>query len=98
MRRGGGVDISATRIGAEAGRLLRAHPGHAFCDECLAQRLAVGVREVRYALITLAGSAEFDQETWFCSACLQQKHVIHVAWLRFDVPYVADEATSDWRE
>jgi hypothetical protein len=96
--REGRLETSTTRIGSEAARVLRAHPGHAFCDECLAQRLAVSAREVRYAFIALAGSHEFDQETWFCSGCLAQKHVIHVAWLRFDVPYVAEEATNDWRE
>ena len=88
--------MSATRIGVEAARFLRAHPGHAFCDACLAKRIAVSVREVRYAFITLAGSQEFDQETWFCSACLAQKHVIHVAWMRFDVPYVGEDAAGDW--
>lgn len=65
---------------------MKAHPGHAFCDACLAEKLALAVREVRAARIGLAGSAEFEQQTWFCSVCLQPKNVIHVAWLHFDAP------------
>jgi hypothetical protein len=95
MKQRGATRISTTGIGLESARFLREHPGHAFCDECLAQRLTVTLREVRYARIALAGSAEFDQEIWFCSACLAHKHVIHVAWLRFDAPHATEEATTE---
>ena len=64
--------------------VLRAYPGHAFCDECLAQKVGMSMRAVRRARIALAGSVEFDQQVQFCSVCLRLRHVIHVAWLRFD--------------
>jgi hypothetical protein len=86
-----------TRFGNEAARFLRSHPGHAFCDGCLAQRLGSAVRDVRRARIVLSGSTEFDQEPWFCSVCLEYTQVIHVAWLRFDAPH-PEEATLDVRD
>jgi hypothetical protein len=65
---------------------LKAHPGHAFCDNCLAAKLGLGAREVHHARIGLAGSQEFEQHSAFCSSCLTMKNVIHVAWLHFDAP------------
>lgn len=78
--------MAITDVRAQAAELLKAYPGHAFCDVCLAARLGLGVREVHHARIGLAGSTEFEQQTWFCSVCLEVKHVIHVAWLNFDPP------------
>lgn len=83
----------ATTIGSKTAALLNAYPGHAFCDECLAGKLGVSLREVRHAQIVLAGSPEFEQQTWFCSVCLSVKHVIHVAWLRFDPAHLDDAGT-----
>ncbi|MBI1737547.1 MAG: hypothetical protein HYR51_20440 [Candidatus Rokubacteria bacterium] len=71
--------------------VLKSFPGHAFCDDCLAGKVGYPVREVRRARIGLAGSSEFEQETTFCSVCLEQKHVIHVAWLKFDVATDAED-------
>ena len=75
----------------QTSEVLKFYPGHAFCDDCLAGKVGYPVREVRRARIGLAGSTEFEQEMTFCSACLEQKHVIHVAWLRFDVAVRAEE-------
>jgi hypothetical protein len=83
-----------TYIRSLATDLLKAYPGHAFCDACLAAKLGLEVREVRHARIGLAGSAEFEQQTWFCSVCLEVKHVIHVAWLNFETP-LDDDAVAD---
>lgn len=72
---------------------LKEYPGHAFCDECLAERLGLERREIHRARIGLVGSTEFDQHVWFCSVCLQLTHVIHVAWLAggtFDLTDAAD--------
>ena len=71
--------------------MLRAYPGHAFCDECLAQKVGTSARAIRRARIALAGSVEFDQQVQFCSVCLRLRHVIHVAWLRFDSAPEHDE-------
>ncbi len=60
---------------------LRIHPGHAFCDECLARKLGIGLEAARQARADLAGARDLDQETWFCSACLSVKPVLHVAWI-----------------
>ena len=68
----------------ETAKYLRAHPGHAFCDDCLADRTGTAPREVRIARVALAGNAEFEQQIAFCSACLAFKLVIHVAWLHFE--------------
>ena len=65
---------------------LKSHPGHAFCDSCLATKLGLRAREVHHARIGLAGSQEFAQESGFCSVCLEVKSVIHVAWLHFEAP------------
>jgi hypothetical protein len=73
-------------IRLQAAAVMKAHPGHAFCDACLAAKLGLAEREVRHARIGLAGCPEFEQQTWFCSVCLEVKHVIHVAWLHFDHP------------
>lgn len=94
----GAGHISTTPIGLETAQFLRAHPGHAFCDECLSRRLGITLRDVRHARIALVGCHEFDQEPWFCSACLQLTHVIHVAWLRFDTPHTSEEAPEDVRD
>ncbi len=75
-----------TDVRLQAAEYLKAYPGHAFCDACLADKLGLGVREVRNARIGLAGSHEFEQEQGFCSVCLEIKHVIHVGWLHFDTP------------
>jgi hypothetical protein len=75
--------------------VLKSYPGHAFCDDCLAGKIGYATRDVRRARIGLAGSSEFEQETTFCSVCMEQKHVIHVAWLRFDVAAPAHEETLD---
>lgn len=80
---GGGHAISTTEIRTLAEQFLKSYPGHAFCDDCLADRVGLELREVRYAKIALAGSAEFEQRTWFCSVCLEWRQVIHVAWLWF---------------
>lgn len=71
-------------VRVQAAELLKAYPGHAFCDTCLSEKLHLSVRDVRYARIGLAGSREFEQQTWYCSVCLEVKHVIHVAWLHFE--------------
>jgi hypothetical protein len=76
--------IADVRVHASA--YMKSHPGHAFCDACLALKLGLGVREVRHARIGLAGCAEFEQQTGFCSVCLEVKHIIHMAWLHFDSP------------
>ena len=73
-------------IRLQAAEYLKTHPGHAFCDSCLAAKLRLRAREVHHARIGLAGSHEFEQGTAFCSVCLEIKNVIHVAWLRFDAP------------
>ena len=83
---------SATTLRHQTAELLKSYPGHAFCDDCLAAKVGHPTREVRRARIGLAGSNEFEQETTFCSVCLEQKHVIHVAWLRFDVAAADDDA------
>ena len=87
--RGATSPVSDVRL--QTSEVLKFYPGHAFCDDCLAGKLGYPVREVRRARIGLAGSAEFEQEMTFCSACLEQKHVIHVAWLRFDIAVSAEE-------
>jgi hypothetical protein len=74
-----------------ATEFLKDHPGHACCDDCLASRVGLTVREVRYARVRLAGSPEFEQHTWFCSFCLEVRDVIHVAWMHFGAPPVRDE-------
>jgi hypothetical protein len=80
-----------TDVRLQTSEVLKFYPGHAFCDDCLAGKVGYPVRDVRRARIGLAGSSEFEQEMTFCSGCLEQKHVIHVAWLRFDVPVTAGE-------
>jgi hypothetical protein len=79
----------------QTSEVLKSYPGHAFCDECLAGKVGYPTREVRRARIGLAGSSEFEQEMTFCSVCLEQKHVIHVAWLRFDVAATPQEEALD---
>ena len=76
--------IADVRVHAAA--FMKAHPGHAFCDACLAAKLGLAVREVRHARIGLAGCPEFEQQTGFCSVCLEVKPIIHMAWLHFDGP------------
>ncbi|MBI2205538.1 MAG: hypothetical protein HYU41_16960 [Candidatus Rokubacteria bacterium] len=78
--------MAITDARLQAAEHLKAYPGHAFCDGCLADKLGLGVREVRHARIGLAGSDEFEQQQGFCSVCLEVKHVIHVAWLHFEAP------------
>ena len=86
----------SNELRSQTERLLREFPGHAFCDECLAQQLGVGLREVLHVYIGLVGRPEFVQETWFCSFCLRMTHVIHVDWLSFDPPAEDDDETEDW--
>lgn len=76
---------SVIDVRPQASEVLKSFPGHAFCDDCLAAKVGYPTRDVRRARIGLAGSSEFEQEMTFCSVCLEQKHVIHVAWLKFDV-------------
>jgi len=90
--------MSTARIVVEVARFLREHPGHAFCDDCLADRAQLAVRDVRHARIALAGVHEFDQETWLCSVCFASTFVIHVAWLSFDEPQSTEPAASDLGE
>jgi hypothetical protein len=78
--------MAITDVRLQTAELLKAYPGHAFCDACLADRLGLGIREVRHARIGLAGSDEFEQQPGFCSMCFELQHVIHVAWLHFDSP------------
>ena len=82
---------AAIDVRPQASDVLKSFPGHAFCDDCLAAKIGYPLRDVRRARIGLAGSSEFEQEITFCSVCLEQKHVIHVAWLRFDVATGASE-------
>lgn len=87
--------MATARRADEVTQFLREHPGHAFCDECLAEKAQVGVRDVRRARIALAGLHEFDQERWLCSVCFALKLVIHVAWLSFDAPESTEPAATD---
>ena len=83
-----------TRVQEAAIDLLREFPGHAFCDQCLAERIGMQPREVRRARIALIGSSEFDQHVWFCSSCMRRTHVIHVAWLAEGMPNDLNDATG----
>lgn len=86
----------AAELRIQTERLLRDYPGHAFCDECLAQQLGVRLREVLHVYIGLVGRPELVQETWFCSFCLRVTHVIHVDWLSFDSPAEDDDEVEGW--
>ena len=89
--------IIETRVQTQTIEFLKSYPGHAFCDDCLAERLGMDARDVRCARIGLAGSTDFDQHVWFCSVCMQRTHVIHVAWLAggtFDFTDSVDPGTA----
>jgi hypothetical protein len=61
--------------------LLSDYPGHAFCDECLAQRLAVKTDLAWSAALELAESPDFQVDVGFCSQCLDRlEDVAHVRW------------------
>lgn len=82
----------STQVQEQTMEFLKGFPGHAFCDQCLAERLGMQAREVRRARIALINSTEFDQHVWFCSVCMRRTHVIHVAWLDGGMPHDSDFA------
>ena len=86
--------ITETRVQTVATEFLKEYPGHAFCDECLAERLGLGRREIHRARIGLIGSTEYDQHVWFCSVCMRLTHVIHVAWLAGGTVDLTDAADT----
>lgn len=71
----------AGRVEQQIATLLTEYPGHAFCDACLAQKLALDVALVAHASAGLAQARKFHGERWFCSFCLRTAQVIHVPWL-----------------
>lgn len=63
--------------------LLNDFPGHAFCQDCLAERLAVPASAAWAAATALAAGPEFELGAWFCSHCLDRpKDVVHVRWIQ----------------
>jgi hypothetical protein len=81
------MSSSTTETRARTEEFLKAYPGLAFCDECLSERVGVGLKGVRRTRVALAGSLDFDQQEHFCSVCLRIRHVIHVTWARVDVAW-----------
>lgn len=77
----GGRAMTSMQAQTRVAEYLRIHPGHAFCDDCLADKLGIGLEAMRHARGALASVHDLDQETWFCSACMSMKDVLHVAWL-----------------
>lgn len=63
--------------------LLGDFPGHAFCQDCLAERLSVPGPTAWAAAKALAAGPEFELGAWFCSHCLDRpKDVVHVRWIQ----------------
>ena len=63
--------------------LLSDFPGHAFCEACLAERLAVPGPVAWAAATALADGPEFELGAWFCSHCLDRpRDVVHVRWIQ----------------
>ena len=77
----GGSAMNPMQAQTRVAEYLRIHPGHAFCDDCLAGKLGIGLAAMRLARAALASARDLDRETWFCSACMSMKDVLHVAWL-----------------
>ena len=62
-------------------RLLAQNPGYAFCDDCLAKRLALDRDLVWSAAVELGESEDFEVDVGICSHCLDQiEKVAHVRW------------------
>ena len=60
---------------------LTRHPGHAFCESCLAQKSGADLVALRDAKSSILRDPVFQAEEWFCSVCLQFRPVLHVRWL-----------------
>lgn len=62
---------------------LAEHPGHAFCRECLADRLTLDPTDAWNAASMLSSSPEFEVDVGFCSFCLDRpEDVAHVRWIQ----------------
>lgn len=64
---------------------LSRNPGHAFCDDCLAERVGLDRTIVWEAAEALSPSSEFEVDEGICSYCLKAiEDVAHVEWVKPD--------------
>ena len=75
--------VSDPAIRKRVADFLSRNPGHAFCDDCLAERIGLEKAAVWAAASQLSPSPDYEVDAGICSACFTHvEDVAHVEWVQ----------------
>ena len=79
--------------------VLSKKPGHAFCDDCLAEAVGLDRDVVWEAAGELSPSPDYEVDAGICSVCFTHvEHVAHVQWVTPSTDAIPDPEPAESRK